>query len=570
MGLHDIIFAPGALPLLGAAIVITAKAFLSGRPLQVLEYTGAAVGLGRPWAAFAVTLEQVASGEVFQGVIGNWHASVGITYQYNGLAWLVNVLAYSVCTAAWIYSLGAGPRGPAFTSVFLILTASLSATILTSDIFNLFVCLEVVGISSYILVASTDKPGASLASFTYLMISASAMVFFLIGVYGLYRITGSLSYQGIAEGLASLPPESEAAAVISLALIISSTVIRVAVMPFSGWLPDAHALAPHAVSAVLSGVLIKVPLFALSRVLVIIPAGTRAGELLGWAGAVTALAGVVLALAQSDAKRLLAFHSVSQIGYVVCAWGTALAVGPATPIGAALMTAAFLHAFFHALFKGLLFLSVGTTVDRAGERNVYRLRGAAAILRAGGERIPATLLSFAAGALAISAVPPFNGFISKNAIAYALAGSPLYNFLAAAGVGTAASFIKLSRIYWPAKTPAAAPQGTPVPAACRVSQAALAVLCLAGGIAALPIHSMTTLLLSGAVPAVSIQWYTPASLLKALLAAVLGAGLYGLTTTSAVSRVLKTLREQPGDFRNIYISFSLGTAVLAGWMLLGI
>ncbi len=569
MVFEDIVFAPILLPLLGAALVITAKAFLQGRPMKILEYIGAFVGLGLPWLSFALTLPAVTSGRVFQGVIGNWHASVGITYQFDGLAWLVNVLTYSVCSAAWLYSLGSGPRGPAFTSVFLILTASLSATIMTSDIFNLFVCLEVVGISSYILVASTDKPGASLASFTYLMISASAMVFFLLGVYGLYRVTGSLSYQGIAQGLKALPDGGGMTAVISLALIISSTVIRVAVMPFSGWLPDAHALAPHAVSAVLSGVLIKVPLFALSRILLIMPVGAQAGQLLGWAGALTALIGVILALSQADAKRLLAYHSVSQIGYVVCAWGIALYVGITTSKGAALMTAAFLHAFYHALFKGLLFLSVGTTVDRAGERNVYRLRGAAAILRSCGERIPVTLLTYLAGALAISAVPPFNGFISKNAISYALEGTPLYYLLFAAGIGTVASFIKLSRIYWPDRSRKEIPvPAVPVPLTSKISQGGLALLCLGGGILASRIHSLVMLLLSGTRAEYLIQWYSAGALLKTGAVIALGTGVYLLTTTGIIARVLKVIREQPGDFRGLYISFSIGTALLAGWMLL--
>lgn len=181
----------------------------------------------------------------------------------------------------------------------------------------------------------------------------------------------------------------------------------------------------------------------------VLPAGPEAGQLMGYAGAVTALAGVIIALAQKDTKRLLAYHSISQIGYVVAAWGAAIALGIKTSAGLALMTAAFLHAFYHALFKGLLFLTIGTTTDIAGERDVYILRGAAGLLRRAGEKVPLTLISFILGALAITAIPPMNGYASKAALSYTMKGTWQNSLLLLAGIGTTASFIKLSRIYWP-------------------------------------------------------------------------------------------------------------------------
>jgi len=202
---EDIVFAPVFLPLLGAATAFCAKAFLKGRAAKTIEYAGVFVGLALPWAVFIYTLPLVLAGQAVTGVVGSWYAGVGIQYRFDGLAWLVNMLGFSVGAAAWIYSLGGGPRGPAFSAVFLIQTAALAATIMTADLFNLFVALEVMGIASYVLVASSDKPGASLASFSYLMVSAAAMVFFLIGLYGIYRLTGSLSYTGIAAALTALP-----------------------------------------------------------------------------------------------------------------------------------------------------------------------------------------------------------------------------------------------------------------------------------------------------------------------------------------------------------------------------
>jgi len=474
-----------------------------------------------------------------------------------------------VTTAAWIYSLGAGPRNASFSAVYLILVSALSATIMTTDVFNLFVCLEMAGITSYVLIASSGKPGAALASFSYLLISASSMVFFLLGVYGLYRLTGALSYEGIAQGLQSLPDGGGTAAVVSLALMIAAVSVRVAVMPVSGWLPDAHALAPHAVSAVLSGVLIKVPLFALARVMLLMPAGMQAGALIGYAGAFTALFGVILALSQKDAKRLLAYHSISQIGYVVSAWGAAVHVGVTTPAGAALMAASFLHGLYHAMFKGLLFLSIGTTVDRTGQRDVYQLRGAARILRSGGERIPVTCICFFIGALAISAIPPFNGYVSKTALSHVLSGSFHYYLLTAAGVGTAASFIKLSRIYWPQKQGGehSAARGR-TPASVYISQLFLGGLCIAGGISASAVFAMVVNLLSASgAPVPEVAFYSSANMLKALLTVAAGLILFLLTATKKGGALLTTIRTRPRGFQDLFISFSLAAAVLVIWML---
>ncbi len=588
MSADQLVFGPVVLPLLGAALIFIAKAFLPGRSGNVLTGIGLVSGLVLPWVTLAVLFPGIATGGVYSGVVGGWFEGVGILYSFDGLAWLVNVLGYSVAGAAALYAFGAGPRDKTFFMIFLIQTAALAATVMTADLFNLFVCLEVLGIASYVLVAASDKPGAMLASFSYLMVSAAAMVFFLLGVFGFYRLTGSLSYAAIAEGLAALPDGGGTPAMISLALITAAVAMRVAVMPLYGWLPDAHALAPHAVSAVLSGVLIKTPLFALSRVLLIMPSGASAGELMGFAGAVTALLGVVLALAQKDAKRLLAYHSISQIGYVVCAWGVSLSLGPGRGPGLVLMAAAFLHALFHALFKGLLFLTVGTVCDCAGERNVYRLRGAGQRLREAGERVPVTAVGFFVGALAISAVPPLNGFASKSALGSTLnyfaselsggirVSSMLYWILFAAGIGTVASFIKLSRIFVPSPANSAAPTREPAGIAVRflpalqLAEAFLAILCIAGGVAAPLIFRWVMQLL--AVPGTeplpyTLQLYSGSSMLKTVITLLSGTVLFLLATSRKGGDLLSYIRSRPRSFQGLFVAFALGTALLVVYLI---
>ncbi|MBN2656391.1 MAG: hypothetical protein JXR86_04965 [Spirochaetales bacterium] len=578
MSPEGLAFAPVLLPLLGAAIVFLAKAFFRGRGAVIAEYTGVFTGLYLPWLALIFLFPVVINGSAVTGVIGHWNSGVGISYRFDGLAWMVNVLGYTLGGAAWLHSLSSGPKGPSFSAIFLIQTAALGAAIMTADLFNLFVSLEVLGISSYILVSSSEKPGAALASFSYLMVSSTAMVFFLLGLFGLYRITGSLSYEGIAAGSGHLEGNTLATAVISLSLLVGAIAIRVAVMPLYGWLPDAHALAPHAVSAVLSGVLIKTPLFALSRILILFPIGKEAGQLMSYAGAATALLAVIIALSQKDAKRLLAYHSISQIGYIVCTWGAAVAVGIGTKAGTLLMAAAFLHALFHAVFKGLLFLSIGSSVDAAGERDVYKLRGAVSILKRSGDKAAIAFFGFLVGALSISAIPPFNGFTSKTAMTYLLkyygqSGTVLYWMLTVAGAGTAASFIKLSRIYWPGKDEAYRDlpdrKGALAVLPASVSILFLSLLCIAGGIFTPLIFRTVTALLSGSPLSMGegFSFFSAGNLMKSLYTAGAGIFVFLLATGRRGGALLTKVRERPRSFQGLFVSYALAAAAMAGWLL---
>jgi multicomponent Na+:H+ antiporter subunit D len=317
--------------------------------------------------------------------------------------------------------------------------------------------------------------------------------------------------------------------------------------------------------------------------MLVMPTGGKAGELLGYAGAATALVAVVIALSQKDAKRLLAYHSISQIGYVVSAWGAAIHIGTDTPAGRVLMSAAFLHAFYHALFKELLFLSVGSAIDGTGERNVYALRRAGKFLRNAGERFPVTLISFTVGALAISAIPPLNGYVSKTAVTYALKGNPHIFFLTAASVGTVASFIKLSRIFWPEKKGRISFGETMSPAQIPESQKPdyrrlplslsmifLGGLCVAGGVAASSVFSFVNRMISATAgfQPVSVSFFTPDNLLKTVYITAGGVLLFIVVMSKAGSKFLTIIRERPRDFQGLFVSFSLGMAALALWLLL--
>jgi multicomponent Na+:H+ antiporter subunit D len=445
---------------------------------------------------------------------------------------------------------------------------------LTYDLFNLFVCLEVLGVTSYVLIVTSQKDGAAFASFSYLMVSATAMVFFLLGTFGLYRLTGNLSYGGIAANLQDLGEKGELVYIISLTFIILAIAIRVAIMPLSLWLCDAHSMAPHAVSALLSGVLLKVPLFALTRLLVLFPKGSDTGLLLAYAGSLSALFGVLAALSQKDAKRLLAYHSISQIGYVVSAWGMALFAGLETQEGKTLLAASLLYAIYHGLFKALLFLSVGTTTDYVHDRNVYNIRNANSYLRTSGEKIPLTMICFLIGAFSIAAIPPFNGYFSKTLVTYSLKGTFHYYVLTSAGVGTVASFIKLSRMFWPQENKQGEVEQkgknlveTPFPKAIHLSLVLLALCCIAGGIYAPKAYSLTLQALGG--KAKSFSFYSTGNLLKTLYTSLGGLALFLVVSTKAGKKTLALLRSLPHSFQDHFFGFAVAAMALISYLYLG-
>ena len=550
---------PILLPLTGAAVALFAKACTHPALSRALDRLAAVIGLFLPFAALAFLYPLVRSAPLVFAV-GGRGLELGILQRFDGTTWLIDLLGFTLAAVAWIYSCGAGPRGPLFTMLFLIQTAALAATASCADLFNLFVCLEVLGLASYALTAFSHKGPAYLAAFSYLAVSSAAMCFFLLGVFGFYRLTGSLSYEGIADGLAALEGGGGRSAILSLSCVVVSVAVRVAVLPVYGWLPDAHATAPHAVSAVLSGVLIKTPLFALGRVIAAMSAATDLGErslaLLGAAGAATALIAVVVALCQRDAKRLLAYHSISQIGYIVAAWAL---FSPHS------ISAAWFHAFSHALFKGLLFLSVGTTVDALGDRDIYRARGATAALRKSGDRAFLTTVCFAVGALSIAAMPPFNGYASKNAIVSLFGSSWQGWILNAASVGTIASMIKLSMIFFPAV------RGAEVKAtAFRVelpmaaSMAFLALLCIATGIFAPEVVAAADSLMGSSAAYGSV--FSVAKLVKTALSIPIGAAVFLAAVSPIGKRAASLIRGRSRSFGGLLVGFAAALVVFAAWL----
>jgi multicomponent Na+:H+ antiporter subunit D len=413
------------------------------------------------------------------------------------------------------------------------------------------------------------------ASFKYLMLSSVGILFFLFGVFLVYRDVGVLSIAAVSSAIRASPALGDLPAMhLALAAICVGIGVRTAFVPFHTWLPEAHAYAPTPVSALLSGALIKISIFAMMRILRAF-SGAYLNELLLWIGGATAVLAVVVALAQSDAKRLLAYHSVSQMGYVLAAFAAA---------GGLSTAASMAHAISHALFKSLLFLTVGAAVELTGNRNLYRMEPL-------GRRTPLLAIFYLVGALSIAGLPPFNGYVSKALVLESVSGSPVYVLLWITGAATIASFIKLSRIFTPVTAPRLAHNGgspasdggateprdgavnAGAPGGRRpqdktakrspgilllIASGVLAAACVLGGVAGRPLaQALHRLAGIGPVPALPAL-YSARKLLSTGGALAAGVVLYLLAVSAPGRRAAGALRRYAPSLRSVLLLFLVG------------
>ena len=424
------------LPLAGAVVALLGKLLRRKLLFSVLSVTPLA-GMG---VVLVLQFPAVLDGRTLRYALGGWPEPYGIALVTTGLAWLMSALIVGISIMVVLAAFSrtgrhrpehegehGGPYGPVFFFFLMTLIAGMEAVALTGDVFTMFVAFEVVAIAAYVLIAFDRTDAGLLASLKYLILSSVGILFFLFGVFLVYRDLGTLSLAHIGRA----PTDSTSIRLALVAMVVGIGV-RTAFIPFHTWLPEAHAYAPHPVSALLSGVLIKVSFFAMVRILATF-SGVYLSDLLLWIGGITAVIAVIWALAQSDAKRLLAYHSISQMGYVLAAFGAATALS---------MPAALAHAVNHALFKSLLFLVVGSAIAMTGSRDLYHIAPI-------GRRAPILAITFLVGALSIAGIPPFNGFTSKQFVSAAVYASPVYVLLWITAAGTTASFIKLARIVRP-------------------------------------------------------------------------------------------------------------------------
>ena len=366
--------------------------------------------------------------------MGGWKAPFGINLVLDGLSHLLLLTICLVAFMATLYSIAYMKRYTAkgkYYSLFLLMLAGMNGVVLTGDLFNLYVFLEIAAVASYALVAFGTEAEELEASFKYLIMGAVASAFILLGVGIIYGMTGTLNMAGAAQALAQ---SNHTTVMFVVGLFIMGFGLKAALVPFHAWLPDAHPSAPAPISAMLSGVLIKaLGVYALIRILFnVIGITPQLSYILMVLGTLSMLVGVLLAIGQWDFKRLLAYHSISQIGYVM------LGIGLATPLG---IMGGLFHLFNHALFKSLLFLNAGAVEYTIGTRQLQKMGGLS-------KKMPVTATTSLLASMSIAGIPPFNGFWSKLFIIIACVQAGKLWFALAAVVGsllTLASFMKVQK-----------------------------------------------------------------------------------------------------------------------------
>jgi len=410
--------------------------------------------------------------------MGKWAPPFGINMVSDALSNLMLLLIATISMCVIVYSLSYMKRytaRPKFYSLLMLMIAGMDGVVLTGDIFNLYVFLEIAAISSYALVAFGTEDEELEAAFKYLVLGGVASSFILLGIAFLYSLTGTLNMAQLAQTLGGMA-DNHMVLFVS-ALFIAGFGLKAALVPFHAWLPDAHPSAPAPISAMLSGLLIKaLGIYALIRLFYnVFAAHATYSTILMSLGILSMVIGVFLAVGQWDFKRLLAYHSISQMGYVM------LGIGLGTPLGIA---GAIFHLINHGVFKSLLFLCSGAVESSTGTRNLKELGGLC-------RRMPVTSATCSIAALSISGVPPFNGFWSKLIIIVAAvqasrslgsAGYVIAGVTVLVSFMTLVSFVKVQKYVIFGKLPDKLAKVKEVPAGMCASLIVLAIMCVLLGV----------------------------------------------------------------------------------------
>ncbi|MFZ1908265.1 MAG: hydrogenase 4 subunit B, partial [Burkholderiales bacterium] len=345
---------------------------------------------------------------------------LGAHFRLDALAAFFLVVVNLGAAGASLYGLGYGRHEESPGRVlpfFAAFLAGMNLVVLADDAFTFLFTWEFMSLTSWALVmAHHRRPGNAAAGYLYLIMASFGTLALLLAFGLLAGPAGGYAFSAIR---AAPPAAGVAAAVLVLTLIGAGS--KAGLVPLHVWLPLAHPAAPSHVSALMSGVMTKVAVYGAVRIvfdLLGVPTWW-AGALVALLGGVTAVMGVLHALMEHDLKRLLAYHTVENIGIIFIGLGLALAFGANGMRAAAALalTAALFHVFNHSVFKSLLFFGSGAVLTATGERDMERLGGLI-------HRMPLTAFVFLVGSAAISALPPFNGFVSEWLTFQAILVSP--------------------------------------------------------------------------------------------------------------------------------------------------
>ncbi len=356
------------------------------------------------YISVALLLQVVKNGEIHYH-LGGWQPPFGIEYVVDHLNALVLVVISFVALVSAVYSKESVKQElpdkiPQFYTLYLMLVTGLLGMTVTGDAFNLYVLIEISAITTYALIA-IGKDRALISSFNYVIMGTMGACFYLLGVGHLYIMTGSLNMMDLYK---ILPPlYSSHAIFVSFILILVGLWAKMAFFPLHEWLPNAYTYAPSAASCLIAPLMTKVSIYVMIRIMFSIfsPAfvfeAFTAHNIIIWMAAAAIAGGSILALAQTDFKKILTYMIVAEVGYMVGGVWLANRLG---------ITGAVLHILNDALMTLCLFLAAGIIVYKTKGHKLENLRG---LYR----KMPVTMGAFTVGALSMIGVPPTAGFFSK-------------------------------------------------------------------------------------------------------------------------------------------------------------
>jgi formate hydrogenlyase subunit 3/multisubunit Na+/H+ antiporter MnhD subunit len=441
-----------------------------------------AVGLaaaGFTLAACAALAASVSGRGAQTHAVGGWEPPLGIALYADGFSAVMLLLTALIGTfvsayAAAYFRGSERAQAPHFWPVWLLLWAGLNALYLSSDIFNLYVLLELVGIGAVALVVQTREPAAALAGMRYLLAALTGSLAYLLGVALLYGAHGVLDLRLLGEVL-----QPNAAAGAALALMTAGLMVKTALFPLHFWLPQAHASASSPVSAILSALVIKASFYLVLRLWFDTFDGVRtpaAAQFAGALGSAAILWGSFRAVRQRRLKLLIAHSTVGQIGYLFFVLPLATAAGAgAQPWMAYAWTGGLYQAISHGFAKASMFLAAGVILRAMNTDDLYAMRDIAG-------RLPVPTFALAIAGASLIGLPPTGGFIAKWLLLQAAIESGQWWWLPVFVMGSlltaAYVFLMLRFTFKPAEH---APPLQPVSRVMQYSALALALLALAVG-----------------------------------------------------------------------------------------
>ena len=385
---------PIAIPLIAAGVSIALVGRLRSQRLVAVAASLATLTVS------ILLLDGVHGDAPVRVVVGDWPAPIGISLVADRLSVILLLVAEAMLAGVLAFAIGRGGDEKAmrfFHPVYHVLAAGVAISFLTGDLFTLFVGFEVMLMASYALLTHRADAARVRSTITYVVVGLVASAFFLVAIALTYAATGTVDLAELSERTAALPGGVRSLLAMATLVVFG---IKAAVFPLFFWLPDSYPTAPAPVTAIFAGLLTKVGVYAILRTRTLLFPEDGPSELLLVVAGATMLFGVLGAIAQDDVKRILSFHIVSQIGYMI------MGIALFTPAGIA---ATVLYVVHHIAVKTTLFLVGGLIEETEGTGSLRRIGGLA-------RTRPLLALLFLPMALSLAGLPPFSGFVAKLAL----------------------------------------------------------------------------------------------------------------------------------------------------------